>query len=371
MSIGKFWETMHMSVGIHRPRKTSATALFAIASMLLSSCHSVTPATKPTVQITQIPPADPGGPVQMDFIEGRATGVKPGEQIVLYARSGVWWIQPFVSKPNTEIQPDSSWRNSTHLGTEYAALLVEPGFHAASRLANLPPVGNGVVAVAIAAGKAGKPIVNKIVHFSGYDWRVQTAGSGRSGQPIFYDPANVWTDDKGFLHLRIQEHNGVWSCGEVSLVRSLGYGSYVFVVRDTGHLGPSAALGLYTADDFRTSNIPGEMEIELNHKVIADSKNAQYAVQPFYISENLVRFMVPAGVLTHTLRWEPGRASFKTVRGLTTDPHAAKVAEHIFTSGVPTPKKETAHIDFYIHRRSNNWPLKEEEVVIERFEFLP
>src|SRR5580704_1282194 len=369
--MGKFWEIMLISIGSHRPRKTSATALFAIASVLLSGCNSITPSPKPTVQITQVPEANPGGPIQMAFIEGRATGVKPGEQIVLYAHSGIWWIQPFVSKPNTEIQPDSSWRNSTHLGTEYAALLVEPGFHAGSRLANLPLVGNGVVAIAIAAGEPGKPVVNKIVHFSGYDWRVQTAGSGRSGQPIFYDPANVWTDEKGFLHLRIKEHNGVWSCGEVSLVRSLGYGSYVFVVRDTSHLGPSAALALSTADDFRTSNIPDEMGIQLNHRVIADNKNAQYAIQPFYISENLVRFMTPAGVLTHTLRWEPGHASFKTVRASAAEPHATKVAEHIFASGVPTPNKETAHIDFYIHRRSNDWPLKEEEVVIERFEFLP
>ena len=66
---------MHKSLGIHRPRKTSATVLFAIASMLLSGCNSITPSTKPMVEITQVPQADPGGPVQMDFIEGRATGV--------------------------------------------------------------------------------------------------------------------------------------------------------------------------------------------------------------------------------------------------------------------------------------------------------
>jgi hypothetical protein len=360
-----------MPINVRRTRRTHSIVLFVIASVLLSGCKSNTLSTRPSVQITQVPPADPGGPVRMAFIEGRATGFKPGEQIVLYAHSGIWWIQPFVGKTNTSIQPDSSWRNSTHLGTEYAALLVEPGFHAASRLANLPAVGNGVVAIAIAAGKPGKPIVSKIIHFSGYDWRVQTAGTGRGGQPNFYDPANVWTDDKGFLHLRIQEHDGVWSCGEVSLVRSLGYGSYVFVVDDTSHLGPSAALGLYTADDFRTSDIPGEMDIELNHRAIADNKNAQYVVQPFYISDNLVRFIAPVGVLTHTMRWEPGRASFETTRGSAKNPRASKVAEHIFTSGVPIPNKETAHIDFYIHRLSNNSPLKQEEVVIERFEFLP
>jgi hypothetical protein len=354
-----------------RLKETRAIVLFAIMSALLCGCKTNHLSNKPSVEITEAPAADPGGPVQMAFIEGRATGAKPGEQIVLYARSGVWWLQPFVGHPKTEVQPDSSWRNSTHLGTEYAALLVEPGYHPASRLTNLPPIGNGVIAIVSVPGKPGKPIVSKIIHFSGYDWRVQTAATGRSGQANSYDPENAWLDDKGLLHLRIHEHNGVWTCGEVSLVRSLGYGSYVFVIRDTGHLGPSAAIDFYTADDFRTNDLPGEMDIQLNHSGTTDSKNAQYVVQPSFISENLVRFIAPAGILTNTLRWEPGRASFKTVRGSATDANVTKVAEHIFTSGVPPSTKETAHIDLYLHRRSNSSPLKEEEVVIERFEFLP
>jgi hypothetical protein len=307
----------------------------------------------------------------MGFIEGRATGVQSGEQIVLYAHSGIWWIQPFAYQPITKIQPDFSWRNSTHLGTEYAALLIAPGFHPASKLANLPTVGNGVLAVATVEGKPGKPIVSKTVHFSGYDWSVQTAAKDRGGQPSVYDPANVFVDDNGFLHLRIQQRSGVWSCAGVSLVRNLGYGSYVFVVRDTSHLGPSAALGLYTADDLRTNDVPNELDIQISRWGIADSMNAQYVVQPFYVSENVARFMAPAGVLTHTLQWESGRASFNTVRGATSDPRAAKVSEHLFTSGIPTPDRETPHIDLYNYRRLKNSPLKEEEIVIERFEFFP
>src|SRR6516225_4197709 len=108
---------MRKSTGIRRPKETYATVLLAIAGVLLFGCKSNTLLTKPSVQITRVPAADPGGPVQMAFIEGRATGAKPGEQIVLYAHSGIWWIQPFASQPNTKIQPDSSWSNSTHLGT--------------------------------------------------------------------------------------------------------------------------------------------------------------------------------------------------------------------------------------------------------------
>ena len=362
---------MHRSNGICRSRITGRTVLFAIASVLFSGCQFHTLPTKPSVQITQAPPADPGGPIKMGFIEGKATGVQSDEQIVLYAHSGIWWIQPFAYQPITKIQPDFSWRNSTHLGTEYAALLVAPGFHPATKLANLPPVGDGVLAVATAEGKPAKPIGSQTIHFSGYDWRIQTAAKDRGGQPNVYDPANVSIDEKGFLHLRIQERNGVWSCAAVSLVRSLGYGSYVFVLRDTSHLGPSAALGLFTADDLRTNDVPNELDIELSRWGIADSMNAQYVVQPFYVSENVARFLAPAGVLTHTLQWEPGRASFKTVRSATSDLRAAKVSEHVFTSGIPTPGKETAHIDLYNYRRLMKSPLKEEEVVIERFEFFP
>jgi hypothetical protein len=345
--------------------------LLGLASILFSGCHSSTLSSKPTVQITQIPAANPGGPVQMDFIEGRATGTKLGQQIVLYAHSGIWWIQPFAKQPFTKIQPDSTWRNSTHLGTDYAAILVEPGFHAATKIENLPAEGNGVIAVATAAGKSVAPIVSKVIHFSGYDWKVRTAASDKGGQANFYDPANAWTDKDGFLHLRMVEHDGVWTCAEVSLTRSLGYGSYIFVVQDVGHFGPSSALGLYTVDDFRTDNIRSELNVELSRWGIADGKNAQYVVQPFYVPENVSRFMAPNGVLTHVFRWEAGRAAFKTVRGASPGPGTPTVSEHVFTSGVPTAGKETAHLGLYSYRRAKSAPQQPVEVVIERFEFLP
>jgi hypothetical protein len=352
-------------------KKHRSNRLLMFASVLLSACNSNRVAPKPNVQITLVPAANPGGPVQLDFIEGRASGVKPGQQIVLYARSDIWWIQPFVNQPFTKIQPDSTWRNATHLGTDYAAILVEPGFHPATKVTTLPVQGNGVVAIATSKGVPAAPIVSKVIHFGGYDWSVRNAASDRGGQPNSYDPSNVWTDENGYLHLRMEEHDGLWTCAEVSLTRSLGYGSYIFVVHDTGHFGPSAALGLYTNDDFRTDDIPGELDIELSRWGIADNKNAQYVVQPFYVPENVSRFTAPAGVLTHMLRWESGRASFKTVRGSGIGSGTATISEHIFTSGVPTPAKETVHMGLYSYRPTKTSSQQPVEVVIEKFEFLP
>ena len=107
-----------------------------------------------------------------------------------------------------------------------------------------PLIGDGVLAVVTVQGKPVAPIVSKVIHFSGYDWNVRTASNDRGGEPNAYAPDNAWVDAKGYLHLRMQQRNGEWTCAEVSMTRSLGYGSYIFVVQDTGHLSPIRCFGL-------------------------------------------------------------------------------------------------------------------------------
>ena len=40
--------------------------------------------------------------------------------------------------PFTAIRSDLTWKNSTHLGSDYAALLVDPGYHANAIVSSLP-----------------------------------------------------------------------------------------------------------------------------------------------------------------------------------------------------------------------------------------
>jgi hypothetical protein len=345
--------------------------LLLAVCLSLSGCRTFVRKEKPLVEITRSPSADPGGPARLDYIEGRARGGGPGAQVVLYTHSSdIWWVQPFANQVFTRIQPDSTWRNWTHLGIEYAALLVEPGYHPALKLAALPGTGNGVDAITIVKG-TGKPIVPKTIHFSGFDWTVRAAGNDRGGEANLYDPDNAWVDRNGYLHLRMQERNGHWTCVEISLNRSLGYGSYRFVVQDTGHLPPSAVLGMYTLNELQPTDVRNELDIEISRWGLASSLNAQYVVQPFYIPENVSRFRVPSGTLTHSLRWELGKASFKTVRGSGLTSGAGAVSEHIFTSGVPTTANEKVHMDLYDYRHSRQKSEEPVEVVIEKFEFLP
>src|SRR6266849_4389431 len=106
-----------------------------------------------SLKFTKVPLAGVGGPDKVSSIEGRVTGARPGQQIVLFAKWGPWWVQPLVDQPFTRIQPDSKWRNSTHFGTEYAALLVEPEYRPQATMDVLPSTGGGVIALAITKGR--------------------------------------------------------------------------------------------------------------------------------------------------------------------------------------------------------------------------
>lgn len=365
---------MRHFIAIHGFRRAGRYTLLVIACASLSGCHSRNTPAKPSIQITQVPVADPGGKERLDYIAGRVSGAQPGQQVVLFAHSanGVWWVQPLSGEPFTKIQPDSTWKNSTHLGMEYAALLVEAGYKPQLKTLALPGVGNGVIAVTTMTGKANTtPNPTKVVHFSGFDWNVRTVPSERGGEQNNYDPANVWTDQKGYLHLKMAQRNGQWTCAELTLNHSLGYGSYRFVVEDLSHLAPSAVLGLYTWDEEALDTSHNELDIELTRWGNPDAMNAQYVIQPFYVPENVFRFAAPAGVVSYQFRWEPGNLSFKGTRGAAEGQADRPFSEHVFTVGVPPAANEAVHMDLYDFHHSKSNGNRPAEVVIEKFEYLP
>src|SRR5262249_7706667 len=162
--------------------------------------------------------------------------------IVLYAKNGNWWLQPLVRNPFTKVNAKTKkWTNATHLGTEYAALLVDPGFHPAPNLERLPEPGSGIAAVQAVPGNKQPP--SKMISFSGHEWRVRDAPSTR-GTRNDYASSNAWTDASGAMHLRIAKTETDWTCAEVSLTRSFGYGTYRFVVRDVSQLEPATMFGM-------------------------------------------------------------------------------------------------------------------------------
>lgn len=124
--------------------------------LLQSGCGLFQKSSEPSIEFTVIPMAEIGGTIRLEMIEGRVFNARADQQIVLYTRSGNWYVQPFTDQPFTKIEADSSWRSSTHLGTEYAALLVEPGYNPPAETSVLPHTDGGAV-LAVAAVK-GTPL---------------------------------------------------------------------------------------------------------------------------------------------------------------------------------------------------------------------
>ena len=349
------------------------SVLLLLSFPIIGGCHRST--SIPSVEFTKIPVSAIGGLDNMDTIAGRTIGARPEQRIVLYAKSGGrWWIQPFARDPLfTTIQRDSKWKNVTHLGEEYAALLVDPSYSPPQTAELLPAKGGAIAAVAVVKGHpADSSSPPKLLHFSGYDWQVRDLMSYRSGSMTSFDPANAWTDKNGALHLRVAKNQGGWSCAEVQLTHSLGYGTYQFVVRDVSHLEPSAVLTFFTWDAMvGTDENRQELDIELSRWGVTHNENAQYVVQPYYIPTNIVRFSAPAGVLTHAFRWEPGQVTFTTYAGAQVIGGAHPKNQHVFTAHVPAAGGEVARINLYVYGWGKVPQQHANEIVVESFRYYP
>src|SRR6202021_2765724 len=346
-----------------RSHMVARTAAFSVllVYLVLTGCHSSPKNSAPTVAFSKVPAAYQesaykihifqGRDYKTDMIEGRATGARPGQRIVLYTETdGRWDVYRHSSQAFKNMEPQGRWKASIQLGTQYAALLVDPTYNPPEQTESLPIVGNGVVAQAVVNGGGLAPVLPspKILNFSGYEWTTSAGPIFRAGSRNFFDPANVWTDERGALHLRISGSPGKWAAAEVKLTRSLGYGTYRFEVRDVSHLEPSALLTLISWDGAGTERNRQELDVELGRWGYLENTNVHYVVQPYYVPANFVAFRVPPGAYTPSIRWEPGKVMFSTVVGSSNTVGGRVINQHVFTSGVPFSEGESVRIALYV-----------------------
>jgi len=377
--LGKNLTVRSVSNVSHFQARTHAQVCFAAIPILttlllvLSACHQVTNSgSQAKILFTQVPQLDPGDLNQTDVIEGKVGGSRQGQQIVLYSKTGgFWWLQPRLNSPTTPILPDGVWRNEVHLATDYAALLVDSTYHPIPVLAELPKPGHGIDTVAATRGQEQSS--SFFVNFSGFQWRVRKVPSDRGGAVNPYDPRNAYVDEAGALHLQIVNRNNQWTCSEVSLTRSLGYGTYSFTVEDTSHLEPAVMFGMFTWDFSTDQENHREFDINISRWGDSANQNAEFVVQPASEAINMSRFEAPAGRLKHTIIWEAGRVTMMTFRALA-GARTVLVSKRVFTSQVPTEGSESVRMTFFVYSDPNrklSTIHDRAEVVVDRFEFLP
>ncbi len=155
-----------------RPHIVARTATFSVllAYFVLTGCHSSSRNSAPTVAFGKVAAAYQESPYKTDIterdyktdtIDGRVTGARPGQRIVLYAKTdGRWGLCQQSGVPFTRIESDGRWKASVHLGLQYAALLVEPTYDPHEQTESLPTVGDGVVGLAVVNGEGPAPVAH-------------------------------------------------------------------------------------------------------------------------------------------------------------------------------------------------------------------
>lgn len=374
-ALGRIMGAKWISPAGHASTRLNAAAMLLLTAVFfpLIGCRVArTQNIEPKISFTQVPQQTLGDENLQDVMEGTVSGARQGQRLVVYSKSGkLWWVQPLVTSPFTAILPDHAWRNEIHLGTDYAVLLVDPGYDPAPVLAQLPTRGQGVAAVAVTRGQEKSS--SFFVNFSGFTWRVRWKPSDRGGTTNPYSPDNVYTDRSGALHLRIIKRDQRWTCSEVNLTRSLGYGTYSFTVEDASQLEPPVVFGMFTWDYSTFQENYGEVDINITRWGDPKAQNAEFVVQPPVVPANVSRFIAPAGTLKHTIVWEPGRVTMLTARASGRS-GASVISQHVFTSEVPSPGFESIRMSLYVYRSPNGKSpdlQRPVEVVVDRFEFLP
>ena len=83
-------------VALIAPKRLGLALILIILGLGFAGCHSQKNSANPSIEFTHIPPAAQGGKEKVDTISGRVMNARPKQQIVIYAHSGQWWVQPWA-----------------------------------------------------------------------------------------------------------------------------------------------------------------------------------------------------------------------------------------------------------------------------------
>jgi hypothetical protein len=338
----------------------------------------------PVIRFTKIPPQG-AGPDRMETIAGTVSGVNVQTcdcRIVLYAKGDVYYVQPYVNAPYTELRADGEFENETHLGSHYLAALVKKSYQPSATILEAPPVGGAVLAITVVKAKAEErsSAPARAIQFSGYNWNVKSSHDQKAGPGpnIFSDGAeNVRVDSAGRLHLRITRRDGQWQCAEVVLAESYGYGTYTFTLDSAPrYLAPPlhAVLGMFTWNDADTEHHHCEIDAEISAWSKRVNKLGQWVIQPYTRPGNLLRFNLPASLSAteHTFTWRPDRVECESLALDPSKPAAAgrTLFRHAFDRGIPPATEGTnARINLWLFNGRPPADGKEVEVVIRKFTY--
>jgi hypothetical protein len=227
--------------------------------------------------------------------------------------------------------------------------------------------------------QTGATAQNQTVKFGGYEWRVKS-GERLGPGPNAWEPANVWVDSKGWLHLKIAQKDGKWTCAEVGMTKRLGFGTYEFQIEGwVDRLDRNVVLGLF---NYPTRDVGGdsthEIDIEFARWGLENAPIGNYTVWPAkkeakQTSETF-RFTLTDALTTHRFHWKSESLLFESLRGRGEKRndlfHRWRFEPEDFAQRI-SQQPMPILLNLWLFRGSAPTDGKEVEIVVRRFRFTP
>ena len=327
----------------------------------------------PTIAFDYVPPYGSD-----DNLRGHVTCVTPTDyKVAVYIKVSGWWTKPYYASPLTPIESDGSWitdittGGSDPLATEIAAFLVPNGY--------TPPQMSGGATLpeelytqSVAYTSVTRRAVRTIT-FSGYTWNVKYTPILAGPGPNYFsdDPADVWVDGNGYLHLNIVYRDGIWYSTEVICNEILQYGEYTITLGSrVDLLDKNAVFGFFSWDDKASQYNYREIDVEFSRWGEDTALNAQYVVQPWDVSGNRHRFAMDLSGedSVHRFDWRPDRIQFDSWDG---NSSLLQTWTYTNTTYIPPTGAGNARINFWLFNGQAPSNSQNVEVIIKSFQFEP
>jgi hypothetical protein len=216
------------------------------------------------------------------------------------------------------------------------------------------------------------------IEFGGYTCTIR-AGRGGPG-PNAWSESNVWLDAATNLHLKISQHDGKWSCAEVTTKSRLGFGRYQFqTVARLDRFDDNVVLGLF---NYPTHDVgpdgTHEIDIEFARWGRATNPMGNFTVWPVEKGRKQVSKSFPVTLTgdqtTHRFTWSRSQILFQLMEGFREDDEG-ELNRWLYSPQEPAPfiseQPMPVHINLWLFRGQPPKDGREVEVIIRGFKFMP
>jgi len=332
------------------------------------SSESVTPSSRPRLEITFTMPSIPDAP------GGLGASAYSADQIDLN------WVDNSANEDGFIVERSPNGSNSW---VEIAALGADVTAFSDSALGANTTGYYRVYAYNVNGNSGYSNVANattfavpRTIQFSGRSWTVKSSASPVGPGPNYFGSTrdDVWVDSSGYLHMKVMFRDGNWHSSEVIGNDVLGYGTYTFTLGSrVDLLDRNIVVGLFTWDTSAPEFNYREIDIEFSRWGDPVADNSQYVVQPWDTAGNTLRWntVLTGTTSTHAFEWRPDRVAFSSHQG---SPPGAVIQEWTYSGADVPPEGATsgnARINFWLMGGSAPFDGQEAELVVRSFEFTP